>query len=99
MTFTSLVGARSASILPKNGSRPLQFENRMNRKNAANSGMCRRASGPPSETAQFSRLSQMNSTAFWSRPGTSLIIRPATMNTSSRRPITIHIVKHACSGC
>ena len=65
MTFTSLVGARSASILPKTGMRPLQFETRMNRKNAMKTGTCRRAGSPPSETAQSSSFSKVSSMKFW----------------------------------
>ena len=34
--------------------KPLQFENRMNRKKVANSGTWRRAAAPPRATAQFS---------------------------------------------
>ena len=37
--LTSLVGARSYSIRPTGGIRPLQLQNRMSRKNAAKSGM------------------------------------------------------------
>ena len=37
--LTSLVGARSSSTRPTGGTRPLQLQNRMSRKNAAKSGM------------------------------------------------------------
>ena len=57
VTLTSLVGARSASILPKIGMRPLQLEKRMKMKKPANSGTCRRAGSPPRDSAQFWRLS------------------------------------------
>ena len=39
VTFTSLVGARRTSTRPTSGTRPLQLQNRMSRKNAAKSGM------------------------------------------------------------
>ena len=44
--LTSLVGARSSSIRPTGGTRPLQLQNRMSRKNATKSGMYGRAVGP-----------------------------------------------------
>ena len=44
--LTSLVGARSSSIRPTGGMSPLQLQNRMSRKKAANSGMYGRAAAP-----------------------------------------------------
>ena len=38
VTLTSLVGARSCSILPMGGTSPLQLENRMKMKNPAKIG-------------------------------------------------------------
>ena len=52
MTFTSLVGARSSSILPTGGRRPLQLQKRMRMKNEAKIGTCRAAVGPPMERAK-----------------------------------------------
>jgi hypothetical protein len=54
VTLTSLVGARRNVTLPTGGTRPLQLLNRMNRKNAANSGMYGFAPGPPSDMPKLS---------------------------------------------
>ena len=70
--FTSLDGARSSSILPTGGTRPIQLSNRISRKNAAKIGMYgrgRRAGEPEAEVAQ--ELVD-HSKRFWPRPGISL---------------------------
>ena len=93
--LTSLVGARSSSIRPTGGSRPLQLQNRMRMKNAANSGMYGRAAGAGDADAEVAQeLVERTRTAFWRAARDELRARGSSgWPPTSTIAMTIHIVR------
>src|SRR6266446_2198820 len=91
--LTSLDGARSRSILPTGGTRPIQLSNRIRMNAAAKIGMYGRAAGPAIPTPKSLRNSYTVSMTFWPRPGTGFALRTIRIEPARTIAITIHIVR------
>ena len=92
--LTSLVGARSSSIRPTGGIRPLQLQNRMRMKNAAKSGMYGRAAAPAMLDAEVAQelVEELEGVLGAARAPADRR-RVIRMTTTSTIAMTIHIVR------
>ena len=93
VTFTSLVGARRKSTRPTTGIRPIQFENRISRKNVTKMGTYGLEARPPIDVAKPSIDSYAHSPKFWRRPGMPAPPRLVRKMVISRPIETIHSVR------